>query len=299
MRFFTEDYRNLTNYINSRLPQDLQFNFAGAVSCSDLPSLMHAKLSRTVTRYSRAHEHLLTFENKQLNSLWGAEVGSCYQVKVNGYGQLTYAAYEALSITSKIADDLLQPIWGVVRLLTAAAYVVAVPFHVLESIYQEIRNYDQDNALMRLERTLVWLIYAIENVLCGAIELVTTPLTYFYRIPLRLLLTAAGEKNQSTGLTVGSALLVTGGMTLALWEGFAHFFPTLSGMAQQAVNHLGAQAMPIIQHTLLGMAAAGAAIALISLASSLATTHCKQQSASDEDQGDSAPSSPLLASDGR
>jgi hypothetical protein len=177
-----------------------------------------------------------------------------------------------LSTNSAIADGLLQPIRGVVHLLTAAAYVVALPFLVLQNIF---------SPLEALVLSTVWLYEMIAYVLCGAIELVTTPVTYFYRIPLQLLLTAAGEKNQSTGLTVGSALLVTGGMTLALWTGFALIFPTLAGAAQQAISDLGAQAMPIIQHTLLGMAAAGAMFAL----GSLAVTHGKKQSASDEDQG--------------
>lgn len=277
MSFFTKGYRSVSNYLDSRLPNDLQFGFEGTISCSSLPRLIHAKLSRTVTPYEARNKAV---PNEPFYILWLEVFERCNYDGCSS--RLSIPAYQGLSRPFKIADDLLQPIWGVVHLLTAAAYVVAVPFHVLESIYQVITDYKRTKVDVLLKRTLVWLIYAIENVLCGAIELVTTPLTYFYRMPLRLLLTAAGENNQSTGLTVGSALLVTGGMTLALWTGFAHFFPTLAGAAQQAINDLGAQAMPIIQKSLLGMAAAGAAIALISLA----TTHCKKQPASDEGQGE-------------
>ena len=159
---------------------------------------MGEKSLNTFSLYAQAIKNEQPLEFKEhLFSLWFA----CSSVEPS-------YPYKELPRSLKIADDLLQPLWGLIHLLTAVCYWVAVPFRLLDAIV----SLDKEG----IKETLIWLVHRLQNAIWGTLELATTPLAYLYRMPLRGLLTLAGADKQSIKLTLGATLFVFFGMTAAL-----------------------------------------------------------------------------------
>ena len=148
----------------------------------------------------------------------------------------------------RLGDDLAQPFVGIEKSVEGLAYSVA-----------SFREFAQATDV---STCAAYLVYGVAALIQGAILLMTTPLTWLYRIPLRALLTlfasCCDADKPSTELQLSSTLLVGGCVTALLWEGLQHGLPNLAHTASSGIsNLLGQHAMTVLSYGTLGLAGAG------------------------------------------
>ena len=147
-----------------------------------------------------------------------------------------------------LGNDLAQPFIGIEKSVEGLTYFVASFREFAQATY--------------VATCAAYLVYGVAALIQGAILLVTTPVTWLYRIPLRALLTlfvvCCDADKPSTELQLSSTLLVGGCVTALLWEGLQHGFPNLAHTASSGITDLlGQHAMTVLSYGTLGLAAAG------------------------------------------
>ena len=147
-----------------------------------------------------------------------------------------------------LGNDLAQPFIGIEKSVEGLTYFV-----------ESFRAFAQATYAATCA---AYLVYGVAALIQGAILLVTTPLTWLYRIPLRALLTlfasCCDADKPSTELQLSSTLLVGGCVTALLWEGLQHGLPNLAHTASSGITDLlGQHAMTVLSYGTLGLAGAG------------------------------------------
>jgi hypothetical protein len=146
-----------------------------------------------------------------------------------------------------LRNDLTQPFIGIEKSLEGLTCFAA-----------SFRKFAQGT---HLATCAAYLVYGVAALIQGAILLVTTPLTWLYRIPLRALLTLFAsyfdDNKPSTALKISSTLLVGSGVTALLWEGLQRGCPKLAHTAGKEITALlGQHALQILSYSMLGLASA-------------------------------------------